>query len=83
MVSQIAPPNAIPHFPLQAATFGEGRSVDGRRSVFPNAPSRWIPRLRLDLAMAMEDHDLNRIKRFLPVAQNLGVAPEVGLWDAT
>jgi hypothetical protein len=33
--------------------------------------------------MAMEDHDLNRIKRFLPVAQNLGVAPEVGLWDAT
>ena len=34
-------------------------------------------RLRLDLAMAMEDHDLNRIKRFLPVAQNLGVAPEV------
>ena len=27
--------------------------------------------------MAMEDHDLNRIKRFLPVAQNLGVAPEV------
>jgi len=31
--------------------------------------------------MAMEDHDLNRIKRFLPVAQNLGVAPEVGPWD--
>eukprot|EP00435_Cladocopium_sp_Y103_P046781 s1033_g13.t1 len=31
---------------------------------------------QLDLAMAMEDHDLNRIKRFLPVAQNLGVAPE-------
>ena len=31
---------------------------------------------RLDLAMAMEDHDLYRIKRFLPVAQNLGVAPQ-------
>eukprot|EP00434_Breviolum_minutum_P039005 symbB.v1.2.034616.t1/scaffold4500.1/size38868/3 len=27
---------------------------------------------QLDLAMAMEDHDLYRIKRFLPVAQNLG-----------
>jgi len=67
VVSQVAAPNAIPHFPLQVAT----------------APSHWIPRLRLDLAMAMEDHDLNRIKRFLPVAQNLGVAPEVGLWDAT
>jgi len=31
---------------------------------------------QLDLAMAMEDHDLYRIKRFLPVAQNLGVAPQ-------
>ena len=30
--------------------------------------------------MAMEDHDFERIKRFLPVAQNLGVAPEVWQW---
>ena len=30
--------------------------------------------------MAMEDHDLYRIKRFLPVAQNLGVAPQDGEW---
>ena len=31
--------------------------------------------------MAMEDHDLYRIKRFLPVAQNLGVAPqEMDTW---